>query len=106
VGSTNAGAAGLAHYTTRVDQTKESEETSAVVNIGLHYVATANATNALPKDSDGDGIPDFVEDANGNGTLDDNETDPAATTIEPANPLSADFPSVSRPQTSASSPAA
>ena len=29
-----------------------------------------------PKDSDSDGIPDYVEDANGNGVVDANETDP------------------------------
>ncbi len=33
----------------------------------MHYVATVNSGNPQPKDSDGDGIPDYVEDANGNG---------------------------------------
>jgi hypothetical protein len=43
-----------------------------MVNIGLHYVT---ATNTVPKDYDGDGVPDFMEDANGNGYVDANETD-------------------------------
>jgi hypothetical protein len=74
-GSTTAGALGLYHYTTRVDQTKEGDDTAkANVNIGVHYVA-ADLTTGLPKDSDGDGIPDYVEDANGNGVVDANETD-------------------------------
>jgi hypothetical protein len=30
----------------------------------------------MPLDSDGDGIPDYVEDANGNGFVDFNETSP------------------------------
>jgi hypothetical protein len=35
------------------------------VDIGYHYVATD--TNGIPLDSNGDGIPDYIEDANGNG---------------------------------------
>lgn len=65
-GSRPPGAAGLYHYTTRVDQTKEGDEIGRV-NIGLHYVATINSTSIQPKDTDTDGIPDYVEDANGNG---------------------------------------
>ncbi len=73
-GSRTPANAGLYQYTTRIDQTKEGSETSGhMVNIGIHYVA-AN-TYGQPKDSDGDGIPDFVEDANGNGVADGNETD-------------------------------
>ncbi|MGH7976701.1 MAG: immunoglobulin domain-containing protein, partial [Limisphaerales bacterium] len=70
-GSQTAGAAGLAQYTVFANQTKDAA--SSPVNIGLHYVA---ATNNVPVDSDGDGIPDYVEDANGNGTVDAGETDP------------------------------
>jgi len=74
-GSRSPADAGLYQYTTRIDQTKEGDETSGhMVNIGIHYVA-ANIYN-LPKDSDSDGIPDYVEDANGNGIVDANETDP------------------------------
>ena len=74
-GSTTAGALGLYHYTTRIDQVKEGDEPAGhKVNIGVHYVAADLATE-LPKDTDGDGIPDYVEDANGNGVVDPNETD-------------------------------
>jgi hypothetical protein len=65
---------GLYHYTTRIDQMKEGDEPSGhMVNIGVHYVAANNY--GQPLDSDGDGIPDYVEDANGNGVVDANETD-------------------------------
>jgi hypothetical protein len=70
-GSRTAGNAGLAQYTTSTNQTKEGA--THTVNIGLHYVA---ATNGVPKDSDNDGVPDYVEDANGNGAVDGNETNP------------------------------
>jgi hypothetical protein len=73
-GSTNAAGLGLYHYTTRIDQVKEGNDTAkANANIGLHYVAANNY--GQPLDSDGDGIPDYVEDANGNGQVDANETD-------------------------------
>jgi hypothetical protein len=55
-GSRTATDAGLAQYTTFVNQTKDAA--SQPVNVGLHYVT---ATNSLPFDSDGDGVPDFVE---------------------------------------------
>jgi hypothetical protein len=70
-GSRTAGAAGLAQYTAFISQAKDAS--GSAVDIGLHYVA---ATNNAPLDSDHDGIPDYVEDANGNGVVDANETDP------------------------------
>jgi hypothetical protein len=70
-GSQTAGAAGLAQYTSSTNQTKEGA--THTVNIGLHYIA---ALNEVPLDSDGDGVPDYMEDANGNGVVDANETDP------------------------------
>jgi hypothetical protein len=78
-GSRSGQDAGLHQYTTRTDQIKEGDEfpSGHNVNIGLHYVATTNASSTLPKDSDGDGIPDYVEDRNGNGAMEDNETSPA-----------------------------
>ena len=38
-------------------------------SLGYHYVALGNA-NGLPLDSNGDGIPDYLEDSNGNGKYD------------------------------------
>ena len=78
-GSRSVGDAGFAQYTTNPNQAKEDRGNT--VNIGLHYVAAANSqlsTNnpQLPLDSDGDGVPDYMEDANGNGFVDANETDP------------------------------
>ncbi len=69
------GDVGLFHYTTRVDETKEGNETAGHnVNIGLHYIATTSSTSTQPYDYDADGIPDYVEDANGNGSKDAGET--------------------------------
>ncbi len=64
-GSTNASALGLYHYTVTTNEAVEGFNT---VSIGYHYVALG--TNGLPLDSNGDGIPDYLADANGNG-LDD-----------------------------------
>lgn len=69
-GSRGADAAGLYHYTTLIDQTKE---TNSVVDIGFHYVA-ADDSNA-PVDSDADGIHDYLEDRNGDGAKQSIETD-------------------------------
>jgi hypothetical protein len=67
--SRTADAASLCQYTTRLDQTKEMR--GEVADIGLHYVAASNGPSGwIPLDSDGDGIPDYVEDANGNGICD------------------------------------
>ncbi|MDB6019247.1 MAG: hypothetical protein JWR19_3736 [Pedosphaera sp.] len=68
-GSTTANLVSLYHYTTTADQVKEA---NSVVDIGLHYVAT---TNGVPIDTDGDGLPDYFEDKNGNGGRDSGESD-------------------------------
>jgi len=68
-GSTNANVVGLYHYTTSIGFAKE---TNSLVDIGYHYVATD--ANGNPIDTDGDGIPDYMEDANGNGVKDTGET--------------------------------
>jgi len=80
-GSQTAGAAGLAQYTAFTNEVKDSA--NLPVNIGLHYVA---ATNSFPLDSDADGIPDYVEDANGNGIVDPGETDPYNPMTDGVNP--------------------
>ncbi len=69
-GSRNADLAGLYHHTVRVDQLNE---TNSVVDIGFHFMAVD--INGIPLDSDGDGIPDYLEDRNGNGGCDSTETD-------------------------------
>jgi hypothetical protein len=67
-GSRSPADAGLYQYTTRTDQTKEGDETSGhMINIGIHYVAADSF--GQPKDANSDGIPDFIEDATGNGSI-------------------------------------
>jgi hypothetical protein len=67
-GSTNANFLGLYHFTT---QTNQDIEGDSLVDIGYHYVATDQYGN--PLDNNGDGIPDYLEDANGNGLVDSGE---------------------------------
>ena len=69
-GSCTADVVGLYHFTTQTDQVKE---TNSVVDIGYHYVAVDASGN--PIDTDGDGVPDYLEDANGNGSVNSGETD-------------------------------
>jgi hypothetical protein len=61
-GSTTANQLGLYHFTT---QTNQAVEGNSIVDIGYHYVATDAYGN--PLDSNGDGIPDYIEDTNGDG---------------------------------------
>ncbi|MFZ0827852.1 MAG: immunoglobulin domain-containing protein [Verrucomicrobiia bacterium] len=80
-GSTNANWVGLYHYTVTTNQVVEGTN---VVSIGYHYVATDAYGNLL--DSNGDGIPDYLEDANGNGVVDSGETNwGLAILTQPAN---------------------
>jgi hypothetical protein len=69
-GSQSAPAAGLYHYTVT---TNNAIEGTNIVSIGFHYVAVG--TNGLPLDTNGDGIPDYLEDINGNGLVDSGEID-------------------------------
>jgi hypothetical protein len=73
-GSTNANLVGLYHYTviTNLVNGLEIKETNSIVDIGYHYVAVDS--NGNPIDTDGDGIVDYLEDANGNGLVDNGET--------------------------------
>lgn len=65
----------LSKYTTRYDQVADG----ANVTIGLHYVATASGASMVPKSSGGDGVPDYVADADGDGITDSTEAAPLAT---------------------------
>jgi hypothetical protein len=56
---------GLTHFTTQTNQVPEGKTS---LDIGYHYVATDAFGN--PLDTNGDGIPDYLEDANGNGIFD------------------------------------
>jgi hypothetical protein len=64
-GSTWATNVGLYHYTTTTNQVVEG---STMLDIGFHYVAVD--ANGNPFDTDGDGTPNYLEDANGNGVYD------------------------------------
>ena len=68
IGSTNAAALGLYHYTVTTNEVVEGTNT---VSIGYHYVATDAYGNLL--DTNGDGIADYLEDGNGNGIYDTGE---------------------------------
>ena len=67
-GSCLAGSAGLYHFTSRANNTKEATST---VNIGPAYLALDPDGSA--KDVNADGVPDFIADRNGNGIKDDDE---------------------------------
>ena len=74
LGSCTANVNGLYHYTvtTNLVSGLQIKETNSVTDIGLHYLATDS--NGQPIDTDGDGSPDYFEDANGNGSVDAGET--------------------------------
>ena len=61
-GSMNANMLGLYYFTTQTNQTIEGD---SLVDIGYHYVATDQYGNPLA--TFGDGIPNYLDDPNGNG---------------------------------------
>jgi hypothetical protein len=69
-GSRWATNAGLYHFTITTNQVKEA---SSKVDIGFHCVAV-NPSTGWPYDTDGDGVPDYFEDTNGNGNGADDAT--------------------------------
>ena len=70
MGNTNANFLALYQYTVLTNNVKE---TNTLVDIGFHYVATD--ANGNPLDADSDGTPDYLEDTDGNGSVDPRETD-------------------------------
>jgi len=71
---------GLYQYTTQTNQTKEA---FTPVDVGFHYVAVDG--NGNPIDTNGDTIPDYLEDANGDGYADNGETDWMIMLTDPRN---------------------
>jgi hypothetical protein len=71
-GNVTADKVGLYHYTTQTNL-PSTVEGSSTVDLGYHYVGVD--ANGNPLDNDSDGIPDYLEDANGNGVVDSGETD-------------------------------
>jgi hypothetical protein len=69
MGDVTADRVGLYHFTTQTNQTPQG---FSQVDMGYHYVAVDADGN--PLDTNDDGIPDYLEDANGNGRVDNGET--------------------------------
>jgi hypothetical protein len=65
VGSTSAANLGLYHYTVTTNNVIEGSNT---VSIGYHYIATDTYGNLL--NATGDGVADYIKDANGDGVFD------------------------------------
>jgi hypothetical protein len=63
VGFRTGTTAGLFHHTLRTDLAAVGTN---LVSIGFHYLRTS--AGGVPLDSDGDGIPDWMDDVNGDGS--------------------------------------
>lgn len=72
-GSRSASAAGLYHFSVL---SEDAPELATTVDIGFHHPAAA-PSGEVALDTDRDGIPDALEDLNGNGIQDAGETSPA-----------------------------
>ena len=80
-GSRYATNAGLAHYTVTTNQAKDT----SWVDIGFHYVALDGS--GQPIDTDSDGLPDYVEDTNGNSFSDGSENSHVNPVLTIASPM-------------------
>jgi len=68
-GSAAANTLGFYHYTTVTNQTRELTST---VDLGFHSVAVNSS--GQPIDTDADGLADYFEDTDGDGTVDTGES--------------------------------
>jgi hypothetical protein len=78
----DAARAGLYHHTTSAAEGSREEHSRG--DVGFHYVG---CTGGRPTDTDGDTLPDWLEDGNGNGSLDAGETQVTAADTDPADAL-------------------
>lgn len=66
---------GFYHYTTKATSpTSSAREGTNRLDIGFHYMTTTSLTTPTALDTDGDGVPDYLEDLNGNGNADSGES--------------------------------
>jgi hypothetical protein len=85
----SAATRGLYHHTTQTNQVKEG---TSYLDIGYHYIAVNS--QGQPIDTDNDGIPDYIEDTDGDGVQDPGETivstpdSPFVVRYEPLGPSS------------------
>lgn len=67
-GLSTADSFGLYHYTVLTNQIKER---ATITDIGFHYVAVG--ADGAPMDTEADGVPDYIADANGDGIIETGE---------------------------------